>query len=56
MSKQSLAKANLIKKDFELIKQEESEFIQRLVKELAILAQEGIGFYLPITSSIQNAI
>ena len=38
----------LIKNDLELIKQEESEFIQRLVTELAIIDQEGIGFYLPI--------
>ena len=48
MSKKSLNKAMLLKKDLELIKQEEAEFIQRLIKELATLVQEGIGFYLPI--------
>ena len=48
MSKKSQSKAMLLKKNLELIKQEEAEFIQRLVKELAVLAQEGIGFYLPI--------
>ena len=48
MSIRSQSKALLIKKDLELIKQEETEFIQRLIKELAILAKEGIGFYLPI--------
>ena len=48
MSIQQTTKANLIQKDLELIKQEESEFFQRLVNEVAILAQEGIGFYLPI--------
>ena len=48
MSKKSQPKALLLKKDTELIKQEEAEFFQRLVGELAMLAQEGIGFYLPI--------
>ena len=48
MSKKSQNKAMLLKKDTELIKQEEAEFFQRLFKELAVLAQEGIGFYLPI--------
>ena len=47
MSNQKTSKATLIKKDLELIKQEEAEFFQRLVNEVAILAQEGIGFYLP---------
>ena len=32
----------------ELIAKEEAEFTQRLAKELAKLANEGIGFYLPI--------
>ena len=48
MSNPKSSKADLIKKDLELIKQEESEFFQRLVNEVAILAQEGIGFHLPI--------
>ena len=37
-----------IKKDNELIAKEESDFIQRLEKELVKLAYEGIGFYLPM--------
>ena len=48
MSEKVHSKALLIQKDLELIKQEEAEFVQRLITELAILAQEGIGFYLPI--------
>ena len=48
MSNPNQSKANLIKKDLELIKKEEAEFTQRLIKELAILAQDRIGFYLPI--------
>ena len=48
MSNQKSTKANLIEKDLELIRQEDSDFFQRLVNEVAILAQEGIGFYLPI--------
>ena len=48
MSDQKSSKANLIKKDLELIKQEEADFFQRLVNEVTILAQEGIGFYFPI--------
>ena len=48
MSNQKSSKANLIKKDLELIKQEESELFQRLDNEVAILAQEVMGFYLPI--------
>ena len=38
MSKKNQSKAMLLKKDAELIKQEEAEFFQRLVKELAVLA------------------
>ena len=37
-----------LKKDLELIAREESNFIQRLSRELVKLAREGIGFYLPI--------
>ena len=48
MSNTSQNKAISIKKDLELIRHEESEFIQRLIEELSIMAQEGIGFYLPI--------
>ena len=48
MSEEVQSKALMIQKDLELIKQEQAEFIQRLITELAILAQEGIGFYLPI--------
>ena len=48
MANQQLSKSAILKKDSELIAKEEGEFTQRLAKELVKLAQEGIGFYLPI--------
>ena len=48
MANQQQSKALTLKKDSELIAREEGEFTQRLAKELVKLAQEGIGFYLPI--------
>ena len=48
MANQLPSKKVNIKKELEFIAREESEFIQRLPKELSKFANEGIRFYLPI--------